>query len=164
MKKLNYLLIASVFTLLFSCGEGTQEPAIEAPKNVRVEFSATGDYERFDAIIGFTLTKGSQDFRYIKPLVSPDSLVFEYPIDGSFIDGSLYFEPLMEGFTVESSESVDALTFVMISTSRLEGNEDTNYSFTGTFRIFVEEELVESIEHTHQQSELSKSVQYTTSY
>lgn len=164
MKKLKYGLLLVLFSFLFACGEDRQDPILEEPKNVKVEFNATGDYEQFDALVGFTLTKGKTTLVYVEPVVEPDSLVFEYPIASNFVNASLNFEPLTESFTVESSEKVDILNFIMISTSKLEGDENTNYNFTGEFRVFIDGKLVKTIEHTQGQNEFSKTTQYTTEY
>lgn len=164
MNKFKYVLLPVFSSFLFACVEDSQGPTIEEPKSVKVEFKATGDYEQFDALVGFTLTKGKTTLIYVEPVVEPDSLIFEYPIAGNFVNASLNFEPLTESFTVQSSEKVDIFTFIMISTSKLEGDENTNYNFTGEFRVFVDGELVKTIEHIQGQNEFSKTTQYTTEF
>ncbi len=164
MKKLKYGMFAVLFSLLFSCGEDTQEPTGTEPKSMKVEFTASGDYEQFNGALAFTLTKGKTTLIYVEPLVSPDSLVFDYLLPGNFVNATLNFEPLTKGLTVESSEKVDFFTFALISRPRLEGDENTNYTFTGEFKVFVDNELVKTIQHTQGQNELSKTSQYSSEF
>ncbi len=164
MKKLKYGMFAVLFSLLFSCGEDTQEPEASVDKNVTIEFSATGDYDRFQALFIFTFARVTNELEYIEPLISPDSLILDLNSPGDYTSSTLDLDNLISKLTVNSSVPLSVCTFGINTSPTIDATDDTDYSFSMVITIKADGEIVETIEFSQNQNEVSKTTSYTENF
>lgn len=124
MKKLNYLLMLILMSLVLACSSEDEDPKL-VEKDVTIEIEMSGDYS--DYLVTFTVhSMLSGNFTFVIPILNePDGLDWTQVIE----QGNTYtftFEPQTSSLSASSSSPIHSLGFVF-NAVHLGGDTDESF-------------------------------------